>query len=105
MYFCDICNTAFDTPILRLIRNTDGEHIWSEPQHLCPICATAECFNPADLCQCGTWKPKGDILCSSCRASLRSRFTAFVGELTAEEEDQLDAWLDGDTITNRGKWT
>lgn len=105
MYFCNICNTAFDTPILRLIRNTDGEHIWNERSHICPICATAGYFNPAEPCQCGQWKPKGDILCTACRTDLAQRFAAFADELTSDEEEQLDAWLDGDTIKNRGKWT
>lgn len=105
MYICDVCGTAFDAPIPIQARNTDGERIWTETERICPICATAERFNPADLCQCSGWKPKGDILCTTCRAVLLRRFAAFADELTADEEEQLDAWLDGDTIKNRGKWT
>ena len=105
MYICEICNTVFDAPILIQTRNTDGEHIWNERSHICPICATAGCFNPAEPCQCGQWKPKGDILCASCRADLAQRFAAFADELTSDEEEQLDAWLDGDTIENRRNWS
>lgn len=106
MYICEICATAFDTPSTVTDTNTDGEHIWRESLRTCPICATAERFNRATPCPgCDSWMPHGDILCRSCRLSLKNRFTAFAGELTAEEEEQLDAWLDGDTIQNRGKWT
>ena len=46
----------------------------------------------------------GSTLCGSCRKDLLRRFTAFADTLTAEEEAQLDDWLDGDTITNRRNW-
>ena len=48
--------------------------------------------------------PDRGRLCRACRGDLLRRFTAFADTLTAEEEDQLDDWLDGDTITNRRTW-
>lgn len=105
MYICEICTTAFDTPVLLQTRNTDGEHIWSEPERICPICATAERFHPAERCQCGEWKSKEDTLCPACRTALLRRFSAFADQLTSDEEAQLDNWLDGDTIENRGNWS
>ena len=35
----------------------------------------------------------------------KKRLTEFADSLTAEEEQQVDDWMDGDTITNRRNWT
>ena len=47
----------------------------------------------------------GARLCDDCRKSLLDRLTEFADGLTAEEEQQVDDWMDGDTITNRRNWT
>ena len=105
MYFCDVCNTAFVQPLKRTVSNSDGDHRWLEEERRCPVCGTEGHFHRVKACpRCDGWMRPGNILCRECRSSLRDRFTAFVGELTAEEADQLDAWLDGDTIQNHERW-
>jgi hypothetical protein len=46
----------------------------------------------------------GDILCKPCRERLKRKFIAFADELTAPEEEQLDEWLDGVSVTERKRW-
>ena len=45
--------------------------------------------------------PVGPVLCESCRMSLKRRVTEFFDTLTAEEEQQFDAWMEGSSITER----
>lgn len=104
-YICDHCGTPFDTPLITqyseilsdgIIRTYDEAH--------CPICGCYS-FSAADLCpKCGEAKMKEEILCKRCRDELKASVTAFADTLTAEEEQQLDDWMDGDTITNRRNW-
>ena len=103
MYLCDNCGTAFYAPLRRhSFEKLDG-HVRHDTEDLCPFCATPY-FDPADRCpKCDDWKLTTDILCKSCRADLLRRFTAFADTLTAEEEEQLDDWTDGESITNRRK--
>ena len=105
MYICEICSTPFDEPLTRRSQTIEDGRIMADVEVLCPICGSPH-FQDADLCpKCREWKPRQDRLCHSCRADLLRRFAAFADSLTEEEEDQLDSWLDGDTITNRRKWT
>lgn len=104
MYLCDNCSTPFDTPLRKRDVYQEDGHTRVEYELLCPICGTPY-FDPADRCpKCDGWKYHGDHLCRSCRADLLQRFTAFADTLTAEEEEQLDDWTDGESITNRRKW-
>lgn len=106
MYLCEVCGTAFDRPLIQSERNGDGESSWEERFALCPICGSHD-FQTAESCpmpNCNHFKKIHEILCSSCRKDLLRRFTDFADHLTAEEEQQLDDWLDGDTITNRRNW-
>ena len=103
-YLCNTCGTFFDEPH----RYTLHEHIAGLPftynGESCPICSGA-LFTEADECpKCGDPKPARDTLCRPCRRSLLRRFTAFADCLTAEEEQQLDEWLDGSSITDRKRW-
>ena len=73
-------------------------------EYFCPICGE-ESFSEADSCpKCGEAKLTTDTLCRDCRKDLLKRFTAFADELTEEEEDQLDSWLDGTSIKERSKF-
>lgn len=102
-YLCDICSVAFDEPLVikRTVRLNGWLH--NEEEALCPLCATPY-FSEADRCKCGEVKPKSKNLCRKCKRELLERVTAFFDELTAEEEEQFDEWMDGDTITNRKAW-
>ena len=103
-YRCDCCLTYFNDPVS--IDHTEhlGEFRRSYTDYLCPACG-ADSFSDADYCpKCDEPKLKTDTLCEDCRKALLERFTAFADELTEEEEDQLDEWLDGESIKSRKEW-
>lgn len=105
MYQCEICGTTFDAP---------AKKPWSEPMpdscreffvdDVCPICGQERFHKVAECPRCGQNMEAGRILCKPCAASLLHRFSAFADTLTAEEEEQLDTWLDGESITDRRSW-
>ena len=105
MYICDLCDTAFDVPTIRRESAYEDGRVRVDMESVCPVCAHPH-FQEADLCpKCEeSYKPRFDHLCRACRADLLRRFTVFADGLKAEEEEQLDDWLDGDSITNRRKW-
>ena len=104
MYICDICATPFDEPRKHVEHTVEDGRIRTDIELLCPICASPY-FTNADICpRCGEWKLKQDPLCRACRADLLRRFTAFADKLTAEEEEQLDDWMDGASIKDRRSW-
>jgi len=104
-YICDHCDTPFDEPVVVAHREDLGEFTREYFDGVCPICG-CDSFSDADICpKCGDAKLTKEILCKRCRDELKQRFTDFADTLTAEEEQQLDDWLDGDTITNRRNWS
>lgn len=104
-YRCDYCDTYFDTPTVLRHKEHLGEFAREYTTEHCPICG-GDSFSDATICpKCGEPMPAHSPLCPTCRSDLLRRFTAFADTLTAEEEEQLDDWLDGDSITNRRKWT
>ena len=105
MYICALCDTSFDQPFVREYVDPTVDPRAKFQEILCPVC-----FQPyvqeADRCpKCNGEKYKGDILCRHCRKKLLDRFTQFADWLTAEEEAQLDEWMDGDSVQNRRNWT
>lgn len=104
MFICGICETPFDEPLIHKETTVEEGRLRADVEALCPICASPD-FTEAGLCpKCKSWKPKQDRLCGACRADLLRRFTAFADKLTAEEEEQLDDWMDGESVTNRRNW-
>lgn len=99
MFKCYECGAVFDEPhIIREYVPTDrGDELYTTAE--CPHCG--EAFGDANLCQCGEYKFEDEILCEKCRKGLLARFIEFADGLTAEEEEQLDRWLDGNSITDR----
>lgn len=105
MYKCEICDTAFDHPFIREYTDQSIDCSARFRECLCPVCHEPY-INEANSCPgCDGFKFRNEILCKTCRADLLKRFKAFADELTEEQEQQLDDWLDGDTIENRGKWS
>ena len=104
-YQCNYCNVAFDRPTIVKYREHIGEDVTrTYEEERCPICG-CESFREAGECQlCGDICEAGDILCRRCKRSLKKRIVDFFDTLTAEEEEQFDEWMDGDTIMNRRKW-
>ena len=106
-YKCDYCGVYFDTPNVVHHSETLGDGwVRGYNEELCPICGS-DSFQDATTCpQCEEpMLAHRQHLCDKCRTSLKERFTAFADELTAEEEQQIDDWMDGDSITNRRNWT
>lgn len=104
-YICDFCGTPFEEPKTQTFTEWLGEFSRTYTEERCPICYGLS-FSPADSCpKCNDPKLKEDLLCRQCRYELKTRFSAFADELTAEEEEQLDEWTGGDTIANRRNWT
>lgn len=104
-YICDHCGVPFDTPAVHTVTEHLGEFSRAYTEEACPICG-CDSFAEADLCEkCGEPKLTVEPLCKRCRDQLRARFIDFADTLTAEEEAQLDDWLDGESVTNRRSWT
>ena len=104
-YICDYCGARFDRPEAVNYVEVNGDFKRRYTEYFCPICGEESC-SEADACpKCGEAKLTTDTLCRDCRKDLLKRFSAFADDLTAEEEEQLDDWMDGDTITNRRNWT
>lgn len=104
-YCCDYCNTFFDEPHESVYTELLGDFHVKQTDYFCPVCGS-DSFSEADYCpKCDEPKLKVDTLCKDCRKDLLTRFKAFADELTEEEEDQLDDWLDGDSIKSRGGWS
>jgi hypothetical protein len=99
MYLCDICSAAFDEPLMRTVRNGDGQNIWEETDLLCPVCGVENRYRSAASCpDCRGWKFENEILCTDCRKHLFGYLVAFVRTMSPAQRRQLDEWLDGESI-------
>lgn len=104
-YICETCGTVFDHPFIREYTDQTVDCSARFRECLCPACFMPY-IEEANSCPgCDGFKFRDEILCKTCRAGLLKRFAAFADELTAEEEEQLDEWLDGVSITERKKWS
>lgn len=104
MYLCEICGTAFDHPFEREYTDQSVDCKAKFRECVCPACFMPY-IEEANSCPgCDGFKFRDEILCKTCRADLLNRFKAFADKLKAEQEQQIDEWMDGDTIQNRGKW-
>jgi len=104
-YHCDYCGVYFDEPMTVTFREIVAERTMTYAEERCPVCGCSSFSGAKDCPKCGRPMPADDVLCDVCRADLKARVLAFADTLTAEEEEQLDGWLDGDTITSRRHWT
>lgn len=108
MYRCTLCGITFDNYDVNYRRELmpDG---FAETicEHICPICGGFSAYSEeVEECpKCSAIKRVGDILCESCRENLAKRFCDFADYLTAEEEEQLDEWLDGRSVTERARFS
>lgn len=102
-YLCDICGTQFAEPLVVQKHERLGDWSTVARQELCPICNTPYISRAVD-CQCGGLRLENERMCRACRGSLLKRVSAFFDELTAEEEEQFDDWMDGDSIIHRKAW-
>ena len=103
MFRCDVCGVVFDRPAVRTETNRDAQFVWQERFELCPVCGESH-FSPVDKCDCGRWKEQDAPLCSHCRKILLKKLYDFADYLSEAEEDQLDHWLDGNSIKDRREW-
>lgn len=102
-FICEECGGIFVNPVTKEYKENLGEFIRTYKENTCPYCGSED-FSAADLCQCGSAKREGTILCLSCQTWLKEKFAVFADALTADEEKQMDEWLDGCSITEREKW-
>ena len=104
-YLCDYCHAFFDEPKAVNYVDVLGDFFKRRyTEYFCPICGE-DSFSEADYCpKCDKPKLRTENLCDDCRKDLLTRFNAFADELTEEEEDQLDEWLDGESIKSRREW-
>ena len=104
-YRCDYCGAYFDEPLKIPYRETVGEFTREYVDEVCPVCFCDNSLSHACDCpKCGEPMQEGARLCDDCRKSLLGRLTEFADSLTSEEEDQLDDWMDGDSIKSRREW-
>lgn len=99
MYMCNVCDALFDVPAVKTDFFDTAYGYAPYVTESCPVCG--ESFSKAFSCSCGGFKREGDIICCECREDLRARLNAFADDLTAEEEEQLDKWLEGHSIAER----
>ena len=97
MYYCELCGTFFDKPHIRTYQDPRAEF----QEVVCPVCLEPHIEEAAFCPACDQPMPVGPVLCESCRMSLKRRVTEFFDTLTAEEEQQFDAWMEGSSITER----
>lgn len=105
MYLCARCGAHFEHPFFDeyIDQTVDCKAKFREP--LCPYCSDPV-IDEANSCPgCDGFKFRDEILCKDCRASLLEHVRAFADELTAEQEEQFNDWMDGDVIENRGRWS
>lgn len=105
-YRCNYCEAGFDEPITVTYKEHIGENMTRlYKEERCPICG-CDNFREVDICQkCGDpTEEQGDILCKRCKRILKKKIIGFFDLLTATEEEQFDAWMDGESITNRRAW-
>jgi hypothetical protein len=103
-HVCDYCGVFFDEPVCHTYTEKMHGMPRSYVEEACPICG-CDSFSAANYCpKCKNPKHAGDRLCRDCRKALLERVCSFADELTAEEEQQFDDWMDGDSIENRRKW-
>jgi tryptophanyl-tRNA synthetase len=102
-YLCGTCGAAFDEPLVKYSDPRIDGHFTMCREELCPICG-GYYFEPADECECGKPKAKGEFLCGECKKNLLDWVNAFADELTNDQESQIDAWMDGGSLTNRKSW-
>lgn len=91
-------------PFRRTSRDVIDGHTMQTSEVLCPVCGSPD-FGAADTCPCGNAKHREDILCRKCRKELLQKLNGFADFLSYEEEEQLDEWLDGESIRNWRNWT
>lgn len=102
-YICEICGLEFDEPLRIKRAERYGEFILHPTTEICPAC-NLPYFSKAEPCTCGGLRLEEDILCRKCRGELLKRVNEFFDELTAEEEEQFDSWMDGSSIEHRKNW-
>lgn len=104
-YRCDYCGVFFDEPTAAHHAESLNGHIRRYSEEQCPACG-CDSFSEVNECP-GCQKPKltTDRFCYPCRKALKTRVIDFFDTLTAEEEQQFDDWMDGDTVTNRRDWS
>lgn len=101
MYRCEDCGAIFCAPMVHSFSENVGGVRRVYTELVCPGCSDSTNYNEIDKCQCGTMKDKSHNLCEKCRISLRNRFIDFLNQLTTEEEEQIDEWLDGNSVRDR----
>lgn len=105
MFICRECAGYFSRPSVDDFGFDHAFGRFINRREVCPYCESLDIEEAQDCPNCtGGKKLHDDILCPSCRAALYKRFVDFCDELTEEEEDQLDEWLDGESVKNRGEF-
>ena len=103
---CELCGGVFEQPLTRRETCTDGDgRRQIVTALLCPLCGLESRLERVELCPgCGGWKREKEELCDICRRGLKQKFCDFCDELSPEEEDTLDDWLDGRSLRWRERF-
>lgn len=103
-WICNCCGTVFDEPRKRVTTEWIDGHLRTDTELICPLCGEPY-IDPVVPCPgCDGFKFPEEILCKDCRKDLLQLITSFADDLTAEQEQQFNDWMDGDIIENRRKW-
>ena len=94
MNMCDDCGFVFEEPKAIYEVHNELEDCPVETFYECPICGGP--FSEAVRCDCGEWTKDLEFkLCGECKKLVVERFHAFKAGLTEEEQDYLNAYLEG----------
>ena len=102
MKHCKLCNAYFDAPLIRKERDNTVFKGYQSRVELCPVCGLPYIEDAAVCPKCKGYMPNGEILCKSCRKILKGKLLDFLDCLSTVEQEQLDLWLDGRSISDLG---
>lgn len=103
MFICHDCGGYFTSPDVDASGFEHAFGFTATHVPVCPYCESPD-FEEADICPvCGeARKFHDDILCPVCRHELHSRVMEFFDTFTEDEERQFDAWMEDNSIADRG---
>ena len=97
MYKCGRCGYVFTEPSMECDKQT------GYGCERCPNCGCDEIYK-VNCCRCGEVKAEGEILCDDCRAVLAATMRMVLGTMSKEELDQIDEWMDGESVHDFKEW-
>jgi len=102
MIICNSCGHTFESaPYIPPHKRREYDPVL---EYGCPHCGSADIDEADEFPKCRNFMKKSDRLCVVFRTVLLARFKNFIGGLLPQEQDQLDDWIEGESVTNCEGW-